>query len=301
MISKSRAYLYLHIAVFLWGFTAILGDLITLSAFWLVWWRVGITSSSLLLIRRTRRHLHGLSARTLAIYAGIGILIALHWLTFFGSIKYANASIALVAMSTTALFTAFLEPIYGKQKVRSVDILFGISVVPAMLLIVKDLDYQMTIGLGIGLLSAFLASVFAVLNKHYIHDSEPDAMTFVELGSSWLFLSIMIILVWHLNGDMNWWPKGLDWVYLIILALVCTNLTFILHFQALRHITAFVSNLVINLEPVYGIIMAAIILGDHEELHPSFYIGVLLILSLVITYPLADKYFSVRSVDSVEP
>lgn len=232
------------------------------------------------------------------VYAGIGVLIALHWLSFFGSIKYANASIALVAMSTSALFTAFIEPFFTRERIKKMDILFGIAVVPGMILIVKDLNDQMLIGLIIGLVSSFLAATFAVLNKHYINETEPAAMTFLELGSSWLFLSLLIPLLWLSDSDMAFVPQGFDWLYLVILALLCTNLTFILHFTALRRISAFVSNLVINLEPVYGIIMAALILGDYKELNSGFYIGVFMILTLVAMYPLMSRMNRPTSTDS---
>lgn len=235
------------------------------------------------------------------VYACIGVLIALHWLTFFGSIKYANASVALIAMSTSALFTAFIEPFFTKERIKKTDILFGIAVIPGMSLIVKDLDGHMLIGLSIGLFSAFLAATFAVLNKHYINESEPAAMTFLELSSSWVFLSFLIPVMWLGGADMTFIPQGMDWIYLLILGLLCTNLTFILHFKALRHISAFVSNLVINLEPVYGIVMAALILGDYKELNSGFYIGVLMILALVAIYPLVNKNKNAISIDSVVP
>jgi drug/metabolite transporter (DMT)-like permease len=289
MNPTTRAYLYLHISVVLWGFTAILGDLISLSAFWLVWWRVGITALSLSSFVGAIGKLKAMPNGQIGKFVLIGILIALHWLTFFGAIKYANASIALVALSTTALFTSFIEPWFSKVKLRKVDIIFGMGVIPGMFLVVQGLNDHMLIGLIIGLVSAFLSALFAVLNKLYISQSDPAMITFLELGSSWLFLTCMIPFVWIFSNDHMYLPMGWDWVYLIVLALACTTLTFILHLHALKYISAFMSNLVINLEPVYGIILAAIILGDHNDLNPHFYLGVLIILGLVGLYPTVLK------------
>ena len=184
-----KAYLQLHTAIFLWGFTAILGDLISLSAFWLVLWRVGITSATLILLPGVRRSLLTLTRRLFGIYFLVGGLIAIHWITFFGAIKYANASVGLVAMATVSLFTAFIEPVYFKRKIRSAQVLFGLLVVPAMLLIVKNLEGDMRLGFGIGLISAFLAAMFAVINKKYVEVTDPQAITFVELFSCLLYTS----------------------------------------------------------------------------------------------------------------
>ena len=279
-----KAYLQLHIAIFLWGFTAILGDLISLSAFWLVLWRVAITSATLILLPGVRKSILQLTRKLFGVYFMVGALIAIHWVTFFGAIKYANASVGLVAMATVSLFTAFIEPLYFKRKIRTAEVLFGLLVIPAMLLIVKDLQSDMRLGLGIGLISAFLAAMFAVINKKYVEETDPQAITFVELFSAFLVLAVMSPIV-YTNYDSIWWPVGLDWIYLLILAVLCTCVAFILHLYALKHISAFASNLAINLEPVYGIILAGFLLGDFEELNYSFYLGVVIILLCVIIYP----------------
>lgn len=284
----NKAYLQLHIAIFLWGFTAILGDLISLSAFWLVWWRVGLTSVTLLLLPDVRRALSSLTIKLVGVYFFVGVLIALHWLTFFGSIKYANASIALVAMATASFFTAFLEPLYFRYKVKAIEVLFGFLIVPGMMLIVNDLEGDMLLGLGIGLISAFLAALFAVINKKYVDQTDPKAITFVELFSSFVFLSILAPCV-HICIDSQWLPIELDWFYLVVLAVICTCLAFIIHLYALRHISAFASNLAINLEPVYGIVLAGLLLDDFDELSPKFYLGVALILLCVLAYPAVIK------------
>lgn len=160
-----KAYIQIHIAVFLYGFTAILGDLISLPAVMIVWWRVLITSISLLFFIKFGRTLLTLSLKDIATYAWIGVLIALHWVCFYGSVKLANASVALICMSTTALFTAFLEPVLTKAKLNLLDISVGIFIIPGMWLIVSGTDTSMHTGIAVGLLAAFFISIFAILNK----------------------------------------------------------------------------------------------------------------------------------------
>ncbi len=296
MNPTKKAYLQLHIAIFLWGFTAILGDLISLVAFWLVWWRVGFTSLSLVFFPNVLKKAKNIPLADLRRFGIVGVLIAIHWITFFGSIKYANASVALVAMSTSALFTSFIEPIFNNKRLKKLDIIFGLAVIPGMSLVVNDLKGDMLLGLFIGLLSAFLAALFAVINKKYISVAEPIVMTFIELSSSWLFLSLLIpIVIVYTPDSIQWLPASADWVYLLILSLLCTTLAFMIHLYALRHISAFASNLVINLEPVYGILLAGIFLSDFEELNPTFYIGVVLILVVIFLYPLISKRVGYKS------
>ena len=167
MNATKRAYFELHIAVFLWGFTAILGDLIQLSALSLVWWRVLITSISLLFLIKGGKTILSLPRKTILKFAFAGALTGLHWLTFFGAIKLANASITLVCMATCAFFTAIIEPIIMRTRVKWWEIFIGFLVVPGMALVVDNVDVSMHTGIWIGLLSAFLASVFSILNNHF--------------------------------------------------------------------------------------------------------------------------------------
>ena len=282
-------YIQLHIAVFLYGLTAILGDLITIPAASLVWWRVAITSVSLLFFIGFGKSLLAISTKNLVKLLLIGIIIGIHWVTFYGSIKYANASIALIALSTTTLFTSFIEPIIFKRKPDSIQIIFGLLVIPGIYLIVKNIDAYMMTGLYIGILSASMASLFSVLNKTLVDEIEPFSMTFMEMLGVFIFLSIL----YPIFADPYYtpfMPQGSDWGYLIILALLCTTLAYYLGLLALKKLSAFETNLIINLEPVYGIVLAIIILKEHHELNLRFYLGVLIILLVVFSYPYAKKY-----------
>lgn len=279
------AYLKLHIAVLLAGLTAILGDLIQLSAIVLVWWRVFITCCSLLFVIRFGQNLKIIPKDLLLKYMGIGVLVALHWIAFFGAIKYANASIALICLATTSFFTAFIEPMITKRPIKSFEILLSLLVIPGMILIVDSTNISMKLGIWIGLLSALLASLFAIYNKLHIHKANPYSITFVELGSGWLLISLLLPFYFWNTETINFWPDWSDFGYLLILSLLCTTLAYVLSLTALRHITAFISNIAYNLEPIYGILLAWLILNDNEELTSNFYWGCLIIILAVFSYP----------------
>lgn len=292
MKATNKAYLELHIAVFLFGFTAILGDLISLSATVLVWWRVLITCISLFFLLRFGRKMTKLSPKKTAILFGIGIIVALHWITFFGAIKYSNASIALIALATASFFTAFMEPLMLKKPFSIMELGLGLMVIPGMALVVDSIDLSMHTGIYLGLISSILAVIFSILNKKYINDADPMTITFIELGSAWLFISLCLPFIFGFSESaILFWPTGMDFLYLLILALACTTFAYILSLRALKHLTAFATNLTINLEPVYGIILAWLILQENEELSPGFYLGCGLIVMAVFTYPFLKKRF----------
>ncbi len=278
--TEQRAYLELHLAVFLWGFTAILGDLIQLSALTLVWWRVMLTSLSLVFFVKVGRIVREVGLRRFLLLAGIGVIVALHWVTFYGAIKLANASIALICMATTSLFSSLLEPLIVGRRFVWYELLLGLFILPGIWLIVDGVDAGMNAGIGVGLLSAALVSIFTSLNKKYIGSSNPARITFIELGAATLFLAPFL---YSLGGE-RFWPAPLDWAYLLVLALLCTTLTFFLSLRALSKLSAFASNLTVNLEPVYGIFLAYFLLDDARELSPNFYWGTLLILAAVFGY-----------------
>lgn len=288
-----RAYAELHLAVLLFGFTAILGDLITLPALSLVWWRVLLTSLSFLLLIRVRKLIRETDRRTIYKFMGIGVLVGIHWICFFGAVKLANASITLVCMATASFFTALLEPLLTKTRVKLYEIALGILIVPGMILIVNSTELEMMWGIALALLSALIAAIFAILNKMLVGQMDEASVSFLEMGSAFLFISLVLpVYQWSLPaaGKLQFWPTQLDWVYLGFLALVCTTLGYLLALRSLRHLTAFASNLTLNLEPVYGILMAYFLLDDHQELDQNFYWGSLIIIFSVFTYPLLRRW-----------
>lgn len=284
-------YIQLHVAVFLYGLTAILGDLISIPAASLVWWRVVITSVSLLFLIKFGADLLKIPKKLVLQLLSVGVIVGIHWVAFYGAIKYANASIALIALSTTTLFTSFLEPLVFKRKPDPIQILFGLLIIPGIYLIVKNITGTQMTGLYIGILSAFMASLFSVFNKDLVEKVDPFPLTFLEMIGVFIFLSLLYPIFSH-NYFTPFAPVGMDWIYLLILCLLCTTFAYYLGLLALKKMSAFETNLIINLEPVYGIILAILILKEHRELDFKFYVGVVIILVVVFSYPLVKKYLN---------
>jgi drug/metabolite transporter (DMT)-like permease len=289
MTPKLRdAYFMLHSSVFLWGFTAILGRMISVSALTLVWWRMLFTSISFIILLGGWRKLQTLERKDVLRMMGIGVLVALHWITFYGAIKLANASVALVALSTMSLFTSIISPLYNRTKIDKLEMGLGIIVIPAMILIINQLDFSMRLGLGVGIVSAAFSSSFTILNKSLIDKIPPLSMSFIELGSGWLFLTLFMPF-FAFQADAHFLLDTRDLILIMILTLACTTLPYIMSLKALKEVNAFTISLSLNLEPVYGLIMAIFFLHEDRELTLGFYVGVVVLLATVIAYPLLKK------------
>ncbi len=282
-----RSYVELHIAVLLYGFTAILGDLISLNALNIVWWRVLLSSIVLVFLVRITSLIRDVAWPTILKLSFVGVLIALHWVTFYGAIKLANASIALVCFGTTPFFTSLFEPLVFRKRFVGLDIMIGLIVIPAMMLIVYSVDLSMRLGIYVGVLSAALSALFTSLSKLWMGDVSPFRVSFIELASAFLFLCLVVPFFVGSMSDLM--PKGNDWIYLIFLAVFCTCLAFYLTVRSLKKLSAFNVNLAINLEPVYGILLAIFILNEHKELNLNFYIGAFVIILAVFSYPMIKK------------
>jgi drug/metabolite transporter (DMT)-like permease len=287
---RNKAYLQLHVAVFLFGFTAILGELIELHQMVLVWYRMLITTASLFFLPRLIEKLKKVKAKDLKFLAFIGILVSLHWVTFFGSIKHSTVSVALSCFATTAFFTSILEPVLLKKPFRIYELFLGVFVIAGIYLIFHFTEIY-TYGIVLGLISALLATIFSILNKKMISQHDAFAITFVELGSGWIFLCALMPFFLFSTPDVKLIPSTHDWMYLVILALLCTTLGYVLALSALKQLTAFITNLTINLEPIYGIILAIIIFQEHKNLHPGFYVGSAVIVFSVFLHPFLHRWF----------
>jgi drug/metabolite transporter (DMT)-like permease len=289
---KTNPYVQVHAAVFLFGMTAILGGLIQLEALVLVWWRVLLASISLLFLTDWGRQSLALGRDKIFAFAGIGVLMALHWLCFYGTIKIANASIALITMALVALFTAFLEPWFLGKKINKLELYTGLAVIPGMILVAGNIDSSMVVGFGVGILSALLAAIFSTLNKKIMdQDSPVFAITLVEMIAAWIVLGLMLA-IWSISGQpikSFFPPTSTDWMWMIVLAVLCTTIAQALFLSALKSLSTFTSNLVNNLEPVYGILLAAVILKEYEQLNTMFYIGSAIILATVVVFPMLNK------------
>jgi len=293
MTPTKTATLQIHFCVLLWGFTAILGKLISLAALPLVWWRMLIVVASLLLVPSVLRSLRALPARLWLAYAGIGALVALHWLTFYGAIKLANASVAATCIALAAPFTALVEPWVMRTRFAARELLLGLAVLPGVALVVGGVPSGMRDGVIVGVIAALLVAVFGALNKRLAHRAEALTATVLELGAGLVVLSALAPLLPavlpQLAGPLLEWPSARDGALLLTLAFACTLLPFTLSLVALRHISAFSAQLAVNLEPVYAIVLAAVLLGEQRELTTQFYVGVAIILAAVFLQPLVGR------------
>lgn len=280
MNSKLKNYLHLHLIIFIWGFTAVLGKLITVDALALVWYRMLIASLLILIFIRLKKLSLKVSRKTLLILTIAGVVIMLHWVTFFMAIKVANVSIALATMSAGAFFTAFLEPLWYKRKMVGYEVLFGLLVMVGLFLIFK-VETTYVLGIVIALISAFLASIFSLINGKLIQTQNAGIISFYELTTGVFFLSIYLLT--QENFTPSFFQLAIsDWVYLLILASVCTAYAFIAAVKIMKYISPYTVMLTINLEPVYGIILALLIIGEGERMNSMFYIGALIILMPII-------------------
>lgn len=288
MSPTTRAWLQIHFCVVLWGFTAILGKLISLPALPLVWWRMMLVATMSLLMTAFWTGLARMSPMLIVRFAGIGAIVSLHWLTFYGSIKLSNASVATTTMAFAPLLISFVEPLITGQRFNAGDGLFGLAVIPGVVLIVGGTPEGMRPGIAMGALSALLAAVFASLNKRYITHAHALSVTGIEMGSGALFLALIAMLLPGTEGTLAL-PSREDAALLVVLALGCTLLPFALSLVAQRHLTAFATTLAVNMEPVYAILLAIVLLGEQRELDTRFYAGGAIILASVFAHPLLER------------
>ena len=272
-----KAFLQLHLAVFLAGFTGILGKLITLNEGLLVWYRLMITALTLWVIALLTPGRFRLAAKDILRVTGIGAIAALHWVTFYGSIKYANVSIALVCFSSIGFFTAFLEPLIFRTRIDWIELLLGMLMI-AGIYFIFHFDPAYKTGIAVGLISALLGSIFPILNKRVLKRIPSRVVTLYELSGGFLFLSLLLPVYLSLFPPAYIIPTAWDWVWLLVLSWACTVLAFNLSMKALEKISAFTVNLSYNLEPVYGILLAFAVFGENKSLNRGFYIGFALIL-----------------------
>src|SRR5882757_8685377 len=276
-----KALIQLHIAVFLAGFTAILGKLINLNEGLLVWYRLFITVATLFFLLYIKKRLQKIAVKDMLKIFGVGAIVGAHWVTFYGSVKYANVSVALVCFSATGFFTAFFEPLILKRKIALVEVLLGLLAISGIY-IIFDFHPQFKTGIIFGIISAIGSALFPIFNKKLLERFTPHTLTLYELGGGLLTVTLLVPFYLLYFPATYYLPTANDWIGLIILAWLCTVLCFDLQLNALKKISAFTANLTYNLEPVYGIIMAFIFFKENESLDVHFYIGVGLIALAVV-------------------
>lgn len=275
-----KAFIQLHTAVFLAGFTGILGRLITLNEGLIVWWRLLISSVTMWILFLARRRIQKISMVDMAKIAGIGLVAALHWVSFYGAIKYANVSVALVCFSSVGFFTALFEPLLVKAPFKPVELLLGIFVM-AGIYIIFHFDTLHKTGILLGVVSAMLGAIFPVCNRQLMQRMNAETLMSFELSGGFLALSLLLPFYLRQFPGTHQLPNVSDLFWLLFLSWICSVWAFQLSANALKKISAFTVNLTYNLEPVYGIILAFVIYHENKELGSSFYTGLSFILIAV--------------------
>lgn len=278
--NKIKNYALLHFIVFIWGFTAILGALISIDAIPLVWYRMLLAAIFIFIYFIITKKSFRVDRKALLKFALIGCIIAMHWIAFFKAIKVSTVSIALVTMSTGALFTSLIEPIFYKRKIKSIELVLGLLVVIG-LYIIFNFESQYTLGIIIALISALLASTFAVLNGLAVRTHDPNVISFYQLLFGAGFISVYLVFTGGFDAQF-FELSNLDWFYMLILSSICTAFAFIVSVKVMKFLSPYTVMLTLNLEPVYAIVLALIIFGEKEQMKPGFYLGGTIVIFVVL-------------------
>ena len=295
----TKAYIQMHIAVLLFGLTAILGKYIVFEELALVWHRMWIAALGLWVMPKAFKAVRNIPRKRILTFIGIGIIVSLHWVAFFGSIKLGNVSVALACMGTATLFISLLEPLITKSKLQPVEIIIGAFVILGIILVLQvgSAFYGSIIA---GITAAFLAALFSTLNKKHLQDYNSLSVSAIELSAGFIFLSSVIpalegglhfadysLLRTDLYSEYTFLGANIhSFWYLLLLGILCTSVAYALALNSLKHLSAFSSGLAVNLEPIYGILMAIVLFEENKELNLAFYIGTVIILLSVFVHPL---------------
>jgi drug/metabolite transporter (DMT)-like permease len=291
--SKAKNYFLLHLIIFIWGFTAILGALISIDAIPLVWYRMFFASIFTAVYFLIRKKSFAVDVKGLLRFFFSGIVIALHWIFFFKAIKVSNVSVALVTMSTGAFFVSLIEPIFFKRRVKLVEVALGIGVILG-LYIIFNFESKYTLGILYATLASILSALFSVLNGLFVKKYKPTQISFYQLFFGTIFITIYLLITGGFSVAFFQLPKT-DWLYLFLLSSVCTAFAFIIAVKVMKVVSPFTVVLSNNLEPVYAIVLALLIFGEKEQMTPAFYIGAFVIFLLVLINGLIKNRHQIKS------
>lgn len=293
----TKAYIQMHLSILLWGATAVLGRGIALNEGLLVWYRIIITTISLGVYILITGRSFKVSKPTLLKLTGVGVLLMIHWLFFYGAIKYSNISVTLSVFSSTTLFTALIEPVITSKKFNRMELLYSLMAMAGIGIIFYTDKNNYTTGIILALLAAFMGAFFNILNKDVVKEVSSEVVSFYEIFAG--LVSLTLFLPFYINyfKPEKIFPSTTDWVLLVILAVACTHVTLILSLNALKHLSAFTLNLSINLEPVYGIALAFLIFHENNSLNTEFFIGAALIMLSVVLH----SYFTKETPEDTAP
>ena len=279
---KNKNVLILHFTVLIWGFTGVLGSLMSVSAVHLVWYRVIIAALSLFVyFILMGKSIHVTREKMIQFFM-VGGVVGVHWVLFFHSIKISTVSVTLVALSSVTLFTSLLEPIINKKRISKADVGIGLIIIVGIYLIFK-FEIQYLWGIIFGLSAALCASIFSILNARMVKKTSPTVITFYEMLGAFFWVSVIMLFTGDFNENM--WLHDADWLYILLLGVVCTALAYVLGVSVMKELSAFTVALATNMEPIYGILLALLIFGQQETMSLGFYIGAVVILGAVFLYP----------------
>ena len=284
---KTKSHLLLHSVVAIFGFTGILGKLITIDAIPLVFWRTTIGGIVILVWLAIRKRITKKSRSTLLKMSGVGLLVAAHWILFFAAIKMSTVSVALVMVATTPMFVGFIEPIVFRRKLDLKE-LFVSAIVIAGVSTIFSISSEYILGMILGLLSAFLAALFSTLNGVLVKEFDASNISMVELLSASVGITLLLVFTGGMNKDL-FIMSSENWLWISVLAVVATSFAFIASTAVMKVLTPFTTAIAINLEPVYAIILAVLIFGDEEVMGIEFYFGTSLIIGAVIVNTLIKR------------
>lgn len=291
---RLKDFLELHFVIFLWGFTAILGKLISIPAVELVALRTLITAVALGLIIYRRRTAFWLGRQMVLKIMGVGLLLAAHWILFFAAARVSSVSICLIGMATCSLWTAFLEPLFSKTKIKPHEILLALLIIVGLYVIFQhETEFNSILGISMAIGSALLSSIFTIINAKLVKKVPSTTITCYEMVGACLGTVLFFPVytaVFAEGGALDFTLTAMDWVYLMVLSLACTVYAYTAGVRLMQRISAYSMNLTVNLEPVYGIVLAWFIFNEGEQMSTGFYYGAAIILMSVFIYPIIDAY-----------
>jgi drug/metabolite transporter (DMT)-like permease len=286
--STIKDYLLLHFIVLIWGVTSILGLLISLPSLELVFYRTLLAAIGVAVLMGIRKESLRVAPLDLLKIIGVGVLISLHWIFFFWSAKVSTASVCLAGMATTSLWTSFLDPLINKKRIKPFEVALGLLVISG-LLVIFQFENGYWLGLFMALAAAFLSALFSILNGRLTFRYSPYQITFYEMAAASLVALLFLPLYSYIDSSaIQWTWKGLDWLWLLILGGICTVYAFSVSVELMKRLPVFSINLTINLEPVYGILLAVLIFGEKEKMTQEFYLGTGIIFVSVLIYPIIN-------------
>jgi len=286
-------YFKLHFIVFLWGFSGILGKLVGIPAYEMVFYRTLLSALGIGIVMYFVNETFYASSKQLVQLILIGFIVAVHWVAFFESARVSNVSVSLVGFATNSLWTALLEPVFNRTTIKKFELFLGLLVIVG-LYVIFSFDFQYPLGLALGVLSGITSALFSIFNSRMVRSIPSYTISFYEMIGAFVGLGLFMPIykmTWAAHGALHLSPSAMDWVYLIIMTGACSVYAYTTAVELMKKVGVFLIQLTLNLEPVYGIIMAVIIFRSSEKMGITFYLGTLIILSAVACYPFLKRKY----------